>query len=274
MGDVAAEPQVADRELRWAGQTLVGNATATYRIVTVVGAGVTQGDRINTAVARDGLSDTEVSNRAQAVVSIVPSAVFDCAEIIGKVFEDLNGDGVQDDGEPGIPAARLATVNGQLVTADEQGRYHITCAAVPDAQIGSNFVLKLDTRTIPAGYAPTSDNPQSIRLTRGKVSKLNFGLAKVRALAVTLDARAFEVGTADLRPSFAGRLAGLKAVAPQRLIVRLTYSPASGEDAELAKARLASIAQEVAATFRSGWSGPAPTIEADIVHAAPAAGQE
>lgn len=190
------------------------------------------------------------------------------------MFDDLDGDGVQDDGEPVIPAARLSTVNGQLVTADEHGRYHVTCAAVPDAQIGSNFVLKLDTRTIPAGYAPTSDNPQSIRLTRGKVSKLNFGVARARTLAVSLDARAFETGSPGLRTSFLARLAGLKAATPQRLVVRITYNAAPGEDAELAKARLASVAQAVAVTFSTGWSGPAPTIEADIVRAVSAAGQE
>ena len=192
--NVASEPAVNDRELRWEGQTLAGNATTTYQIVVTVGAGVTQGDRINTALARNGLTAAEISNRAQAVVSIVPSAIFDCAEIIGKVFDDRDGDGYQDEGEAGIPAARVATVNGQLVTADEYGRYHITCAAVPDAQIGSNFVLKLDTRSIPEGYAPTSENPQSIRLTRGKISELNFGVQRARVVSLAVDARAFADG--------------------------------------------------------------------------------
>jgi hypothetical protein len=103
--------------------------------------------------------------------------VFDCSELLGKVFEDTNRNGYQDEGEPGVPAVRLATVNGQLVTTDGFGRYHIACAAVPDARIGSNFVLKLDTRTLPLGWDVTSDNPRSIRLTRGKFGELNFGVA-------------------------------------------------------------------------------------------------
>ena len=274
VNNVAAEPVVTDRELRWNAQTLAGNSTTTYQIVTVVGAGVTQGDRINTAVARSGVTAAEISNRAQAIVSIVPSAIFDCAEIIGKVFDDKDGDGYQDNGEPGIPAARVATVNGQLVTADEYGRYHITCAAVPDAQIGSNFVLKLDTRTIPEGYAPTSDNPQSIRLTRGKISELNFGVQKARVVSVAVDARAFLNGSAQLQPAFAQRIEGLKTVEAQRLVIQITYGADANEADSLVEARLASIREQVAATFRTGWDGPPPVIEANMVRALRAQGRE
>ena len=274
VNNVAAEPVVTDRELRWNAQTLAGNSTTTYQIVTVVGAGVTQGDRINTAVARSGVTAAEISNRAQAIVSIVPSAIFDCAEIIGKVFDDKDGDGYQDNGEPGIPAARVATVNGQLVTADEYGRYHITCAAVPDAQIGSNFVLKLDTRTITEGYAPTSDNPQSIRLTRGKISELNFGVQKARVVSVAVDARAFLNGSAQLQPAFAQRIEGLKTVEAQRLVIQITYGADANEADSLVEARLASIREQVAATFRTGWDGPPPVIEANMVRALRAQGRE
>jgi uncharacterized repeat protein (TIGR01451 family) len=197
------EPVASDRELRWNGQVVPGNTTLTYRIIAVIGAGVTEGIAStppSPAVVAPGRGGSDISNRAQAVVSIVPSTLFDCAEVIGKVYDDLNGNGYQDAGEPGIPAARLATVNGQLVTADDHGRYHITCAAVPNALIGSNYVLKLDTRTVPEGYAPTTDNPQSIRLTRGKISELNFGVQRARVVAVAIDARAFAAGAPTCCP--------------------------------------------------------------------------
>ena len=45
--------------------------------------------------------------------------------MIGKVFEDLDGDGYQDQGEPGLPGVRVATATGLLITTDEYGRYHI-----------------------------------------------------------------------------------------------------------------------------------------------------
>ncbi|MEP3050881.1 MAG: SdrD B-like domain-containing protein [Erythrobacter sp.] len=174
---VAQEPEQTGRTLVWEDQVIPANGFVTYNLAVVIGAGVTAGEKVNTGVAQDGVDGAAISNRGTAVVAITPSAVFDCSELIGKVFEDADRDGYQDEGEPGVPGVRLATVNGQLITTDEFGRYHIACAAVPDARIGSNFVLKIDTRTLPLGWEPTTDNPRSIRLTRGKFGELNFGVA-------------------------------------------------------------------------------------------------
>jgi large repetitive protein len=173
---VAAEPVKTDRELAWSGQIIPANGSRRYNLTVIVGAGVTGGEKVNTGVAETA-AGTEISNRGTAVVSITANAVFDCSELLGKVFEDANRNGYQDKNEPGVPGVRLVTVNGQLITTDEFGRYHIACAAVPDARIGSNFVLKVDTRTLPLGWDTTTDNPRSIRLTRGKFGELNFGVA-------------------------------------------------------------------------------------------------
>jgi large repetitive protein len=167
----------SNRQLVWSGQVIPANGSVRYNLALVVGAGVTGGEKVNTGLAQNPANGTPISNRGTAVVQIVPSSVFDCSELLGKVFEDRNANGYQDAGEPGVPGVRLVTVNGQLVTTDEYGRYHIACAAVPDARIGSNFVLKVDTRTLPLGWDTTTDNPRSIRLTRGKFGELNFGVA-------------------------------------------------------------------------------------------------
>jgi uncharacterized repeat protein (TIGR01451 family) len=181
--NVPQEPVSANsnRELVWHGQVIPANGSVSYDLTLVVGAGVTGGQTVNTGVAENAADGAPISNRGTAAVTITPSAVFDCSELLGKVFEDRNRNGYQDEGEPGVPGARLATVNGQLVTTDEYGRYHIACAAVPDARIGSNFVLKLDPRTLPLGWDVTTDNPRSIRLTRGKFGELNFGVAPQEA---------------------------------------------------------------------------------------------
>jgi large repetitive protein len=271
---VATEPLVSDRELRWERQIIPGNGTITYKLTAVVGAGVTTGDRINTGLARNDLDDAEISNRGQAVVSIVPSTVFDCAEVIGKVYEDLNGNGYQDAGEPGIAGARLATVNGELITTDEFGRYHIACAAVPDAAIGSNFVLKLDVRTIARGYAPTSDNPQSIRLTRGKISELNFGVQKAASTALDLDQNAFLPGTATLKPEIVQRLATLRPKDETRLVFQITYRAQSGEDWALAEKRAAAVKAAIEQQFSKDWDAPAPVIEANVTRAFGMPGRE
>lgn len=173
------EPVNTGRMLTWEDQVIPANGSVTYNLALVIGAGVTGGEKVNTGLAQNGVDGADISNRGTAVVTIVPSAVFDCSELIGKVFEDADRDGYQDENEPGVPGVRLGTVNGQLITTDEFGRYHIACAAVPDARIGSNFVLKIDTRTLPLGWEPTTDNPRSIRLTRGKLGELNFGVAPI-----------------------------------------------------------------------------------------------
>jgi hypothetical protein len=72
--------------------------------------------------------------------------------VTGKVFNDANRDGYQDQGEEGLSGVRLITARGLAATTDTYGRYHITCAITPNESRGSNFVLKLDDRTLPTGY--------------------------------------------------------------------------------------------------------------------------
>ncbi len=271
---VAGEPAVAGQELTWVNQVIPANGAVVYKLTLVVGAGVTGGDRINTGLARNGADNSEISNRGLAIVAIVASTVFDCSEIIGKVFDDRDGDGYQDEGEPGIPAARLATVNGLLATTDEFGRYHITCVAVPNALIGSNFVLKLDPRSVPAGFAPTIDNPQSIRLTRGKMSELNFGVKKAEVREVNLDARAFADGGTALKPELAAKLKLLAEGKPQPLIVRINYRLAASEDAGLADVRLAQLKTDIEACFNADWSDVRPVVETNMDRADGAAAGE
>ena len=175
---IAFEPVATNfnRQLEWRNQVIPANGSVTYNLTLVVGSGVSNGQKVNTGLAQDGQGGP-ISNRGTATIQIAPSPVFDCSELLGKVFEDRNRNGYQDEGEPGVPGVRLATVNGLLVTTDAFGRYHIACAAVPNSRIGSNFVLKVDTRTLPLGWKTVHENPQSIRLTRGKFGELNFGVA-------------------------------------------------------------------------------------------------
>ena len=57
------------------------------------------------------------------------------------------------------------------------------CAAIPNADRGSNIIVKLDTRTLPAGYKMTTENPRVVRLTPGKAVKMNFGADAERIFA-------------------------------------------------------------------------------------------
>ena len=73
-----------------------------------------------------------------------------------------NRNGLQDEGERGIPGVRLATARGLLATTDQFGRFHITCAVTPHEGRGSNFVLKLDNRTLPTGFRVSTEALQII----------------------------------------------------------------------------------------------------------------
>src|SRR5262249_24961100 len=83
--------------------------------------------------------------------------------------------GRQDEGEEGLAGVRVVTPTGLEAATDQYGRYHITCAITPNESRGSNFVLKLDDRTLPSGYRMTTDQVQIQRATSGKALQVNSG---------------------------------------------------------------------------------------------------
>ena len=220
---VAITPEVSGREIILNDFDFEPNETKTWTMVLVVGASVGEGVHTNQAFIRDTAGD-EVSNRAEAAVRLAPDPLFDCSELIGKVFDDKDKDGFQDEGEPGMAGVRLATAKGLLVTTDQHGRYHIACAAIPNAHIGSNFVLKVDERTLPTGYHMTSENPRVVRLTRGKLSKANFGTALENIITLDVTDAAFIGNSNTLRPEFAQQMGQIiEALKGQESTLRLTY---------------------------------------------------
>jgi len=181
--------------------------------------------------------------------------VFDCSDIIGKVFDDKNANGYQDAGEGGIPNVRLATLNGVLVTSDAEGRYHIACAAIPNEYRGSNFVMKLDERTLPSGFRLTTENPRDVRVTRGKMVKLNFGATIHRVIRVAVGEEAFEAGGTRLRPEWQSRLDGMAQLLTERpSVVRIAYTRGAQESARSAHARGAALEKAIRAQWRAQHS--------------------
>jgi large repetitive protein len=278
---IAAEPSIDGQRLIWGPRDLAAAEVVTVTFAARVSGRAGLGDLVNRTVMT-APSGTELSNVATATVRIVPEAVFDCSDVIGKVFDDKNGNGVQDYAdpgarvtnqdifldkfgkytlpeqdeaqqfaEPGIPGVRVATVNGLLITTDEFGRYHVPCASLP-GNAGSNFTLKLDTRTLPSGYALTTENPRTLRLTAGKVAKMNFGVAQTTVVDIGLTAQAFEPGTATPRANF---ISGIKAlitrITKTPSTLRLTYLLTGGEDQAAAVLRLRAAEDLI----RRAWRG-------------------
>ncbi len=200
----SVSPTVANGVVTWPAETFAPKEKKTYSLVLVVGAGVGDADYVNRAFVA-GATGTTVSNIASATVRITPDPTFDCPDIIGKVFDDRNANGYQDQGEPGIPGVRMATPDGLLVTSDAEGRFHVPCPATPNPDRGSNFVMKLDERSLPSGFRLTTENPRDVRITRGKLSKLNFGATIHRVVRIELAAEAFDGDSIDLKPNWKGQ---------------------------------------------------------------------
>ena len=239
------EPVVEGRVLTWRNQSFAANETKILKLILVVGTGVGEGEYINQAVALNGLANAQVSNLATASVRVVPDPTFDCSDLIGKVFDDRNVNGYQDEGEPGIPNVRIATVNGLLVTTDDQGRFHIACAAIPQADHGSNFVMKVDTRTLPSGYRITTENPRDVRLTRGKLTKINFGAALHQVVRIEVSDAAFAAGGTDLKPEWTQQIEQLLIkIKEHPSVIRVAYRTRDEAD-ELVKKRSAAVVADL-----------------------------
>lgn len=277
---VAVEPEVSGRRLEWRNDLAAGATTVVTLAVRVARTG-SFGERTNRTYLEDRFGRV-VSNEASAVVRIDPEHVFDCSDVIGRVFVDTNGNGYQDgpgtlrepiiedsyvgngkfgkldrtpqrrdQSEPGIPGVRLVTPDGILITTDEHGRYSLPCAALP-RDIGSNFMLKLDTRTLPTGYRVTTENPRVVRLTAGKFAKLNFGARIGKVVDIDLTDAAFVSGRTDPKPALTTGVDGLIGqIATTPSVLHLTYVLGRGEAPQLGRERLRSLEKLI----RKRWRG-------------------
>jgi len=240
------EPEVNGRELTWPNQSFATNEKKTYQLLLTVGAGVGEGEYVNQAWAINSQVNERISNVASATVRVVPDPTFDCSDLIGKVFDDKNANGYQDQGEPGIPNVRVVTARGLLVTTDAEGRFHVACAAIPQADRGSNFVMKLDERTLPSGFRMTTENPRDVRVTRGKMVKLNFGATVHKVLRLEVDARAFAQDGKQLSAQWDSQVEPLITQLAQRpTVLRIAYRLSGGEDRDVAAQRLKALTERI-----------------------------
>ncbi len=239
------EPVAAGRELAWTGLTVTPDQRHTLMLLLAVGSGVSEGEFVNRAQAISALTGRVLSGEAQATVRIVPDPALDCTDVIGKVFDDANRNGLQDEGELGLPQVRLATARGLLATTDSFGRFHITCAITPHESRGTNFVLKLDDRTLPSGYRGSTESLQVQRATRGKALEFNFGASIHRVIGLDLADPVFEPGSVEIRPIWLPRLELLLTelrVAPA--VLRLSYL-ADLEEPQLVEQRLDALRSRI-----------------------------
>src|SRR5215469_10873418 len=274
-----AEPTVSGFKLTWSNLSFAGNAHHTIVLLLAVGAGAGEGEFVNhaqafsegaaalvTRVQAPAAVTRTPKNRAQvpptalgnavsadstATVRVVPDTTFDCTDVIGKVFDDVNGNGHQDPGEKGIPGVRILTTRGLAAITDEFGRFHITCAITPLEGRGSNFALKLDDRTLPSGYRLTTPQVLVERATRGKALRFEFAAAIHRVVSLDLSDAAFEPKTTDIRLQWRPRLdLLLTELRKSRSVLHLSYL-ADVEDKQLVDRRLEAVDKSISDAWRA-----------------------
>ena len=257
---VPVEPTVDARELVFDDVTIDPLSESTVQLLFVVGAGLTDGEYVNRAHA---VSGGAVSGEASATVRLVPDPTFDCTDVLGKVFDDKNHNRQQDGTELGLAGVRLVTARGLVATTDQHGRFHITCAVVPNEDRGSNFVLKLDDRSLPSGYRLSTRQLQVKRATRGKALRFNFGASIHRVVGLDMADAVFEPGSTEMRPQWKPRIALLlDELRKSPSILRLSYV-ADVEDEGLVDERLASVKKHIAEAWET-LGGYELTIEREI----------
>lgn len=181
-GVAVADPDLPDgRQLRFAVGTLANGAstTLTYRVRLTHGA--ERGDGINRAQATSYGPPVLPSNIATARVRVSEGAFDSRAVIIGTVFVDLNGNGIQDVDEPGVPGVRLILEDGTYVITDPDGQYSLY-GLRPVTR-----VLKVDPHTLPVGATlgtmgasrfAGDPNSRFVDLKRHELHKANFAIVE------------------------------------------------------------------------------------------------
>lgn len=285
MGSATVDGVAVDASLN--GQTITfsnidvpGDGSVVLGLVARVGP-FASGDLVNTAQMFDPVTGQNIGEAATATVQVRPEAVFQCSDVIGKVFDDVNQNGYQDGPftpnravitdqrylgdkfarpadpseivEPGLPAVRLATTDGTIITTDEYGRFSVPCAALPP-RIGENFTLKIDVNSLPTGYRMTTENPRTMRLTAGIMTEMNFGASIGRVVDIDLTASAFN-GTHQPVDQLVQGLDGLLGqVASAPATLRITYFT-NAEAADVARARLDALEEIIQDKWRAIGTG-------------------
>ena len=261
----AVEPKIERRTLTFDLDVQVGVDTKVEYILAVTGA-VPLGAYQNRAqIFQHGQPTKPVSVIASGEVEVIPDPVFDCGDLIGKVFDDRNRNGYQDNDEPGLAGARVVTVQGMLITTDQHGRFNVACADLPNGRIGSTYIMKLDSRSLTTGYRILSENPRTVRLTAGKVSRLNFAASIGRVVRLDINDAAFLPGEISLQPAWEKELAKLiETLETEPSVLRLSYIDA-GTERRLAAQRLTHLRNMVSGLWKERSNRYRLEIEAKMI---------
>ncbi len=99
------------------------------------------------------------------------------AKIEGEVFEDVNGNGRRDRGEPGIGGLTMRLGSGGLTTTAPDGRYNLSRAAVGGESVS------LDSAHLPAMYLAPDAARFQVMLRPGEEARVDYPIRRAAELA-------------------------------------------------------------------------------------------
>ncbi len=258
------EPTRVNGELIWEDLTLRAEGEHRIDLLLAPGAGVVEGEYTNRAQAELAMTGQALSREAAATVRLVPDPTFDCTDVTGKVFNDGNRNGLQDGDETGIAGARLVTPTGLAVLTDQYGRFHITCAITPREGRGSNFMLKLDDRTLPSGFRPSTGLFQVKRATRGKALHFSFGASIHRVVGLDIADPVFQPDSVEMRPQWRSRIGLLlEQLEKAPAVLRLSYL-ADTEEPQLVDRRIQAMTRLISDAWGDAGGEYQLTIEHEV----------
>jgi len=151
--------------------TLPAGQDSAFAFAVLLSSGVLPGKRYEvTLLARTAGSGAALSDPVRIVIDVEPDPLFSMGTVIGKVFNDTNGNTVQDPGEKGVPNVRIATEQGIVVYTDGYGKYHI-----PQITPGRH-VVKVDYHSLPDGTQFVTEESYVAKITDGLLAKVNFAV--------------------------------------------------------------------------------------------------
>jgi hypothetical protein len=220
----------------------------------------------------------DIIARNTPINNLQNNVFFFRVSVSGTVFNDLNRNGRQNFGEPGLAGwtVQLYSVEGGVQTLVAQtttgagGRYTFNVAS--GLELGDYVVREV----LPAGWRQTSADPGEISLTRGEtfVTGINFGNArssgKASALVVTGPTDVSAASTTSIAPTSSGPSslptgsAGTADVGSIRLPVTIgatTSAPAASATDfvalwTVAKQPMTSLAEVLGDWFAATLTGP------------------
>jgi uncharacterized repeat protein (TIGR01451 family) len=212
--------------LSFAVGRLAGLEGVTLTYYTIVGMDAKPGTQLTRVVGtyQSPLGERMSAASAEVAVTVTGTAFGSAQVIIGRVFDDANGNGWFDKGDHGVGGVRIVLPTGQAATTDRDGLYNLPAVAA------GTTTVTIDPVTVPREYTlPRNSDPRQsgwsrlLRTPLGGGALLRQDFVLVRAAVPP----AGDVPASSTAPSVSetvsestdGRVLPLDSMSPRRLVI-------------------------------------------------------